>query len=169
TLLWEHPWSGYPIVQPALTADGDVLISVDQGSGTRRIAVAHGPGGWTAEERWTSLGLKSYFNDFVVHDGHAFGFDGSILACIDLEDGERTWKGGRYGGGQLVLLADQDLLLVVSERGELALVEAVPEQFTEFARFPAIEGKTWNHPVLVDDLLLVRNSEEMAAFRLSGE
>ena len=79
----------------------------------RRLAVAHGPGGWTVEERWTSNGLKPYFNDFVVHKGHAYGFDGSILACIDLEDGKRKWKGGRYGNGQLVLLPDQDLLLVI--------------------------------------------------------
>src|ERR1035441_5908915 len=119
TLLWEHPWPGYPIVQPALTADGDILISVSDSSGTRRLAVARGPGGWTVEERWTSNGLKPYFNDFVVHDGYAFGFDGSILACIDLKDGKRKWKGGRYGNGQLVLLPDQDLLLVLSEEGEL--------------------------------------------------
>ncbi len=169
TLFWKHPSPGVHIVQPALTADGDVLISDVEfmAIGMRRIAVAHGPGGWTVEERWTSLGLKPYFNDFVVHKGHAFGFDGSILACIDIEDGKRKWKGGRYGSGQLVLLPDQDLLLVVSERGELALVEATPEQFTELARFPAIEGKTWNHPVLVGNILLVRNAEEMAAFRLS--
>jgi outer membrane protein assembly factor BamB len=172
-LLWEHAWPGDAIVQPGLTADGDVLLGTatgmgsDAGIGMRRIAVAHGPGGWTTEERWTSKGLKPYFNDFVVHDGHAFGFDGGILAAIDLADGERTWKGGRYGHGQLVLLSEQDLLLVLSEQGELALVAATPDRFTELARFPAIEGKTWNHPVLLGELLLVRNGEEMAAFRLS--
>jgi hypothetical protein len=166
-LLWEYAWPGYPIVQPAITTDGDILISVSDSSGTRRLAVAHGPAGWNATERWTSKGLKPYFNDFVVHNGYAFGFDGSILACIDLKDGSRKWKGGRYGNGQLVLLSDQDLLLVSSEEGELALVGAKPDQFTELARFPALDGKTWNHQVLAGDVLLVRNGQEMAAFRLS--
>jgi outer membrane protein assembly factor BamB len=170
TLLWEHPWPGFTIVQPALVADRDVLISTSGatgGLGIRRLRVAHGPAGWTVKERWTSEGLEPYFNDFVVHRGHAFGFDGSVLACIDLEDGRRKWEGGRYGNGQLVLLPDQDLLLVVSEEGELALVRAIPDRFTEAARFPALKGKTWNHPVLVGDVLLVRNGQEMAAFRLS--
>ena len=169
-VLWEHQWRGAPIVQPAQTADGDVLLTtagVSGALGLRRIAVTHGHGGWTLDERWTSNRLKPYFNDFVVHDGHTYGFDGSILACIDLENGERQWKGGRYGHGQLVLLPDQDVLLVLSEDGELALVSATSDQFTELARVPAIEGKTWNHPVLVDDILLVRNGEEMVAFKLS--
>ena len=169
-LLWEHKWEGGAIVQPALTEDGDILINalaMSGGVGMRRLAVAPGPGGWTVQERWTSNGLKPYFNDFVVHKGHAFGFDGRILACIDLADGQRKWKGGRYGNGQLVLLADQDLLLVLSEDGELALVRATPDQFTEVARFPAIEGKTWNHPVLVRDVLLARNGQEMVALRLA--
>jgi len=167
TLLWEHPWPGHPIVQPALIANGNILISADERSGIRRIAVTNGPDGWTVEERWTSVRLKPYFNDSVIHNGHAYGFDGRSLACIDVEDGMRKWKGGRYGRGQFVLLADQDLLLVLSEKGELALVVAAPDRFTELARFPAIEGKTWNHPVLVGDVLVVRNSQEMVAFRLS--
>ncbi len=170
-LLWKHEWPGDGIVQPVVIAGSDVLIGSGSGMapgvGLRRVAVVHGDAGWSVEERWTSNGLKPYFNDFVVHKGHAFGFDGSILACINLEDGTRKWKGGRYGNGQLVLLPDQDLLLVLSEEGELALVGATTEKFTELARFPALEGKTWNHPVLVGDVLLVRNGQEMAAFRLS--
>jgi outer membrane protein assembly factor BamB len=169
TVLWEHPWQGVAIVQPALTPDGVVINTVGGtgGNGTRRLTVAHSPSGWSVEERWTSNGLKPYYNDFVVHNGYAFGFDGSILACIDMETGKRVWKGGRYGNGQLLLLPDQDLLLVLSEDGNLALVSATPGEFKEIARVPAIEGKTWNHPVLVGNVLLVRNGEEMAAFRLS--
>ncbi len=112
-VLWEHAWKGDAIVsrpawttRPALEHDS----TAGAGVGIRRLAVARAPGGWTAAERWTSTGLKPYFNDFVVHKGHAYGFDGSILSCIDLEDGQRKWKGGRYGNGQLILLADQDLL-----------------------------------------------------------
>jgi outer membrane protein assembly factor BamB len=170
TVLWEHAWPGGGIVQPARMSERDLLLSVVGGAmggaGMRRLAVDHSSGKWNIQERWTSNGLKPFFNDFVIHKGYAFGFDGSILAAIDLQDGKRVWKGGRYGGGQMVLLADQDLLLVTSEEGELALVRAAPDQFTEVARVKGIEGKTWNHPVLVNDVLLVRNGEEMAAFRL---
>lgn len=163
--LWQHEWAANSIVQPALIASDNVLIT-SQEAGIRRLALTNNAGVWSVAERWTSNGLKPYFNDFVVHKGHAFGFDGRILSCVDLNDGQRKWKGGRYGNGQLVLLPDQDLLLVLSEEGELALVEARSDQFTEVAKVPAIQGKTWNHPVLVGDMLLVRNAEEMAAFRL---
>jgi outer membrane protein assembly factor BamB len=170
TVLWEHEWPGGAIVQPARMGEREVLFSVlggaMGGAGTRRLSLDRSTGKWNVQERWTSNGLKPFFNDYVVHKGHAYGFDGSILAAIDLNDGKRVWKGGRYGDGQLVLLADQDLLLVTSEEGELALVRATPEQFTEVARVEGIEGKTWNHPVVVGDVLLLRNGEEMAAFRL---
>jgi outer membrane protein assembly factor BamB len=169
-ILWDYKeGDGMGIVQPAVLGDGDLLIAAGQmmaGLGIRRLAVSSVDGRWAAQQRWHSRGLKPYFNDYVVHEEHAFGFDGSILSCIRLADGERQWKGGRYGAGQMVLLAGQGLLLVLSEEGDVALVKATPDRFTEVATFKAIDGKTWNHPVVIGELLLVRNGEEMAAFRL---
>ncbi len=170
-MLWKYDWPSDSIVQPAITADGDVLLGSGSGMatgvGVLRLAVQNGPNGWAAKERWLSDGLNPYFNDFVVHKDHAYGFDSNVITCIDLKNGQLKWEGGRYGHGQMVLLSDQDLLVVISEEGDVALVKAAPDQFSEIARFKAIKGKTWNHPVLVGDTLLVRNSEEMAAYRVS--
>ena len=167
TVLWKYSWPGDSrIVQPSLSADHIILLSSSDGFSVRRISVIHDSGKWSIEEQWTSSKLKPNFNDLIVHKGHAYGFNGPMLVCIDVDDGERKWRGGRYGG-QIILVADQDLLVVLSEKGELALVRAIPEKFEELARLKAIKGKTWNHPVLVGDKLLVRNSQEMVGYRLS--
>ncbi len=167
--IWRHDWVGEPIIQPTLVGDDGLLATTAGANGSeglRRLRVAQVAGDWSVEEVWTSNRLKPYFNDIAVHEGHAYGFDGSILASVDLSDGSRNWKGGRYGHGQLVLVSDSEVLLVLTEDGDLALVEAKPDGFEELARVPAIEGKTWNHPVVVRDRLYVRNGEEMAAFSL---
>ena len=168
-LLWEHKWDGVPIVQPGVMPNGDLLVSVSESSGLRRLAVAQGSGGWTVQERWTTEDINPWFNDFVVHNGYAYGFNGSSLVCVSLEDGKLKWKGKRYGYGQLILLPEQEVLLILSEQGELAVAKATPDQFTELAHYPVLEGKTWNHPVLVGNVVLVRNDHEMAAFRLASE
>jgi outer membrane protein assembly factor BamB len=168
-VLWRHAWPGVAILQPGVAPDGGLLLSTSDmmgAIGTRKVAVARSSDGWKVEEAWTTRNLKPYFNDFVVHKGHVYGFDGSILACIDVKDAQRKWKGGRYGNGQFLLLRDQDLLLVLSEEGDLALVSATPERFQEFAKFKALDDKSWNHPVVVGNTLFVRNASEMAAFRL---
>ncbi|MFC2102131.1 PQQ-binding-like beta-propeller repeat protein [Bacteroidota bacterium] len=166
TILWEHLWAQDDrILQPAITSNGDIILSgVLQGK--RRISVTNGSEGWSTKRIWGSDGMKSNFNDFVVHKNYAYGYDNQNLACIDLQDGTLRWKGKRYGG-QVMLLADQGLLLVLSEKGKLVLVSATPDKFNEIASFSVLKGKTWNHAAVVNDILLVRNAQEMAAYRLS--
>ncbi len=118
-------------------------------------------------ERWQSTQLKPEFPDFVVHEGYAYGFDVNIFACIDLATGKRCWKAGRYGRGQVILLADQGVLLVISETGEAVLLAASPKEQQELGRFQAVNGKTWNHPVIAHGRLYVRNAEEMACYELT--
>jgi hypothetical protein len=112
------------------------------------------------------LQFKPDYNDFVVYQGNLYGFDSGIFTCIDLKTGERQWKGGRYGKGQVLLLEDSGLLLIAAEKGQLVLLEATPEARTELFKMDALDGRTWNHPVVVGDRLYLRNSSEAVAFQL---
>ncbi len=103
-----------------------VLFDAGAAVGTALIDAVHTGGSWTEEQRWASRFLKPSFNDFVVYGNAAYGFDSRVLTCIDLDNGQQRWKGGRYGSGQVLLLADQGLLLVVTEKGEAVLVAADP-------------------------------------------
>jgi outer membrane protein assembly factor BamB len=133
------------------------------------VKVSQTDGNWTAEEVWRSRRLKGGYASPIAHDGYLYGIDESILVCLDLADGKLKWKNrdGQYGHGQ-ILLRD-DLLVILGEAGELALVEASPEKFRELSRIQAIEGKTWNVPVLVGNRIYVRNHLEMAAYELAEE
>lgn len=164
----EYPWpvGDYRAIQPQVIG-GDTILLATTSLGTREVRISKGADGkLAAEEGWTSKRLKPDFNDFVVFENHAYGFDGSIFTCLDLETGERAWKGGRYGKGQVLLLENSGLLLVAGEQGQVVLVKASPEAHIEVAEFQALEGKTWNHPVIVGDRLYLRNSQEAACYRL---
>lgn len=163
--LWKYAWPIEDrILQPAVIEEGELLLTGEYNS-IKRINVSSTEGNWSVKELWKSTEMILNFNDIVIHKGYAYGFDGPKIACTDLKDGRCLWRGKPYRGW-LLLLADQDLLLVLTEKGDLALVEAIPGHFKEVARMPAIKGKTWNHPVLVGDVLVVRNNLEVAAFRL---
>lgn len=170
-LLWNSPWDTQVqrAVQPARVGASDFLLGSAMGHGIRRIHVSRADDAWRAEQVWESTAISPYYNDFVIHENHLYGFDGNFLTCVELEKGKRRWKERGYGNGQLLLLADQGLLLVLAESGEVALVAAKPDKLTEIGRFQAIEGKTWNHPVLAHGRLFVRNSEQMACFEMKLE
>jgi outer membrane protein assembly factor BamB len=167
-LLWEHPWvtnQGINVAQPVLLDENRVFLSAGYGHGGELLEISPGGSGLAVRSLWSTGRMKNKFTTSVLHEGHLYGLDEAILACIDAATGELRWKGGRYGYGQLLLASGH--LIVLTEAGELVLVRATPEKHEELARFQAIEGKTWNHPAIADGILLVRNGSEMAAFRVA--
>lgn len=168
--LWEYAWKtkGSPrVVQPFLSSPDTILLGSTAAGGTRLLRIAKQESAWSVKEEWETRKFRPYFNDFVLHKDHGYGFDGDRLVCFDPTTGKPVWEGKRYGG-QLVLVADVDAMVVLSEKGEVVLVPATPERFTEAASFQAISGKTWNHPVIAHGRLFVRNAEEMACYALPG-
>lgn len=168
-VLWKFlpsEWKGPAVCQPQQIDAESLIVTLGDGIGVARLNVKSEGEQWLVKELWTSNQLKPSFNDMVYHQGHLYGFDQNILVCLDAETGLRKWKKGRYGFGQLVLLPEVDQLIVLSEQGECVLVAADPTAHRELGRFPAIEGKTWNHPIIAGKTLFVRNGEEAAAIKL---
>jgi outer membrane protein assembly factor BamB len=166
-LNYEWKFPQYRALQPGVIENNSLLLPTPMNAGLRRIRIGTTNGQWAAEELWTSRNLKSDFTDLVTYQGYAYGNDAGIWTCIDLKTAERKWKGGRYGKGQAVLLEDSGLLLIAAEDGQVALVRADPNGYTEVASFKALEGKTWNHPVVIGERLYLRNAQEAAAYKLA--
>lgn len=166
-VLWEYPWATFNDInagQPIVIGKNRVFISSAYDKGAAVIEVAMNGARGTVREIWRNNRMKNQFSSSVLHEGYIYGLDESILACLDAETGALKWKGGRYGYGQIALASGH--IFVLTEDGDLALVRATPEKHDELARFPALDGKTWNHPAFSDGRLLVRNLKEMAAFDL---
>lgn len=161
---WQH--SGYRALQPQLIDGNKLLIPTGMGSGTRLVELSEKDDNLDGEEIWTSRDMKSDFNDLVVYDGNLYGFDSQIFACISGETGERQWKAGRYGKGQVLLLKDRGLLLVATEKGGLVLLRATPEEHEEIINIQAFSGKTWNHPIVIDNRIYMRNAEEAVCYQI---
>jgi outer membrane protein assembly factor BamB len=174
-VLWNHAWDlGIQrVVQPARIGTSDFLLGTTFGKGTRRLHVSHGKDGWQVEQVWHTRAISPYFNDMVIYEDHLYGFDGEFLVCVNVDTGKRRWKERGYGAGQVLLLAEQGVLLVLAESGvetgHVALVAAQPSGLNELARIAALEGKTWNHPVVAHGRLYIRNDEWMACYRLKTE
>ncbi len=166
-VLWTYAWrAGHPhVAMPIRLPQDRVLISSGYGTGSELLEVRRSPASdWEVDQIWKSHRLKSKFANLIYHDGNIYGLDDGILVCLDAADGSLQWKEGRYGHGQLLLVAS--LLLIMAENGGLVLVQASPDRHRELTRFSAFNSKTWNPPALAGDYLVVRNDVEAACFRL---
>jgi outer membrane protein assembly factor BamB len=168
-LLWQFPWvvnqGNRNNAQPVLIGTNRFLLSAGYGTGSVGVEIKKTPNGFQAVELWRNKFLKNKFSSSVYWQGHIYGLDEDILTCLDASTGERKWKDGRYGYGQIVLASG--CLIVLAGDGQLALVDAKPDAWHERTRFPALRGKTWNHPALSEGRLFIRNMVEMGCFDLS--
>ena len=171
-VLWEERWSlssmAPRILQPQVIGERSIVLGSGTGIGTRLFEARLDSGSWKVEEQWTSKNFRPYFNDFVHHEAYLYGYDGHRFVCVDASTGDRVWKGARMGG-QVLLLSDMAVLLVLTERGKVVLLEATPEKHRRIASIQALTGKTWNHPVVANGKLFVRNDREAAAYELAIE
>ncbi len=170
SLLWSYSWDtdmGINVSQPIAVDKNRFFISAGYGKGAALVEVSGSGNSLSAKTLWENVNMKNKFNSSVLHEGHVYGLDEGILTCLDVNTGVRKWKGGRYGYGQVILASGH--LIITSDKGELILVKASPDQFTEVARFPALDGQTWNYPAIANGKLLVRNATQMAAYDIAAQ
>jgi outer membrane protein assembly factor BamB len=172
-LLWERAWPGRSAADASVSQpyglDGErVFVSKGYGGGALLLALELGADGtFGTRDLWHAPRvLRTKFTNAALHAGHAFGLDDGILSCVELERGERRWKEGRYGHGQLLLVGEH--LLLVSEEGEVLALAADPERPNDvLGRFQGLTGKCWAPIALAGDVLFLRNAEECAAWELA--
>ena len=171
--LWWHEWetmNGINVAQPVVLEGDRVFVSSAYGVGCNVFHIVNSGTVLKAEPVWSAPNKKMQckFTSPVAYQGFLYGLDEGYLACLDPATGERLWKGRNYGHGQLLLSGD--LLVILGERGNLALVKASPQwdgsTQNEVASMPALHGKTWNCFALVDGIAFVRNDTEMACYDL---
>ncbi|MCG8405025.1 MAG: PQQ-like beta-propeller repeat protein [Phycisphaerales bacterium] len=166
-VIWSLPWKtqyGINCSQPLLPGGDRLFISSGYGYGCALIKIESVKGAIQPRKLWSNSKMKNKFTSSVLHNGFIYGLNERVLGCLDLETGERKWKGGRYDYGSILLVGNH--ILVLSEDGRLALVKADPKQFQEIARIQILEGRTWNNMALAGGLLFARNHKEMVCYDL---
>lgn len=171
-VLWAFPWPGqFPkVCQPVAAGPNRFLITASYAMKSRLLEIKAAADGSSLEcvEIWSSSVPRTKFSSASVVDGCIYALDEGTLACVDLKDGERVWREGRYGFGQHVLVGGR-WLLMQTEKGPVALIRASRQGLEEVSRLDALSSKTWNPPTLAGRWLLVRNDTEMACYELPAK
>ena len=166
-VLWRAEWPGYQpnVAQPVVYGDDRLLVSSGYGIGSVLFQLTRDASGEiTVSKVWDSLRLKAKFSNPVPHGNLLYGLDDGVMTAIDPTTGERRWKRGRYGHGQILRVGD--LILAQTEKGDLILVEPDPEELRELGQIKVLDGKSWNTFAVSGSYLLVRNADEAACYEL---
>jgi outer membrane protein assembly factor BamB len=114
--------------------------------------------------------LSSHYSNMVAHKGYVYGFDGrqevgAHLRCVELATGKVKWTRERFGCGAMVLAEGN--LMVLTERGDLVLVEASPDGYRERARAHVFDSLPCRaHLALANGRLYGRDGQKLVCWNL---
>jgi len=165
-VLWQAGWGvrAPTTANPLQIDENSLLVSSGYGVGCGLLRLRVDGDEWQPEWVYESPRLKAKFANYVLFDGHVYGLDDSVMACIDPMTGDRVWKRGRFGHGQLLLVGD--MLLVQSEEGDLLLVEPTPEELRVKGEIAILDTKAWNTMAISNNRLLMRNHKNAVCLEL---
>ncbi len=168
--LWRYAWeTEYDVnaATPVFIAPDKVFIASDYGKGSALLQMQTNNGKAGVREVWRSREMKNHFSSSVLYQNHLYGFDDAFLTCLDLATGAPKWQQRGFNKGSL-LLADGHLV-VLGERGNLALVEASPASYREKANVQILNGRCWTMPTLANGKLYLRNQSAMLCLDANGK
>jgi outer membrane protein assembly factor BamB len=149
-----------------LVFDGHVFLSACYETGAVLLRVKKDG----VEKIWNNdESLSCHFSTPVYRDGHLYGFhgrqeEGGRLRCIEAKTGKVCWTADGYGCGSLILADGR--LIVLSEQGELALVEPDGAKYRELARAPVLNGTCRAHLALAGGRLYGRDRRKLVCWNL---
>ncbi len=157
--LFKWPTSYKTNSTTPIWSDGKLFISTGYNKGCALVSFD----GKDLERVYENKSMRNHMNNCVLLDGHLYGFDGNSnsrrtvkLVCLEFATGEVQWTKMGFGCGSLMGAGDK--LIVLGDRGDLAVVAASPREFREISRTKVLDGKCWTMPVLSNGRIYCRNS-----------
>lgn len=118
-----------------------------------------------AKEVLKGNSMKNDFMTSVYHDGFLYGYHIAALRCMDVKTGETKWQKRGFGKGSLIMVDDK--LVILSDKGKLAIANVTPEAYQEAGSIQALDrSRAWTSPSFSDGRVYVRNLNEIACYKL---
>lgn len=166
-ILWNIPFKTGAL-RNVLTpvTHGDTVIMASHTVGMIGTALSNHNGRVSQKQKWFNDKLKINLATPVVVGDHLYGFaDKDRFVCVEAETGNIVWTQSKFGEFYASTLTDGRTLLVVTQMGELLLVDASPAGYKELGRTQAC-GKTWSFPAYANGTLYVRDDKTLRAFEV---
>jgi len=167
-LYWRYPWKTdwfANIATPIFIPNDKIFISSGYDKGSALLQINDNSGTETVKPIWLSKVMRNHFSSSILYEGYVYGFDEATFKCINVNTSEQKWAIRGFGKGSLIFADDH--LIVLSERGKLILVEAIPSEYREKASAQVLQGKCWTVPTLSSGKLYIRNQKELICLDLT--